>query len=362
MRQSHRRRPTPNRRPQRTPRRTTRRRSHTNTPLISQRQAGGLLLLITLLSAASFVWFRNRATFTPSPPLDEPAAVLIATVTPKPTQQATRTMPATEVNIETTDDLFQIATLPEQMVALINQDRDEQNLPPLAWHEMAATVAEAHSAEMNQFDYLNHRNLEGLGPDHRYSMAGGTARVQENVYTLAHSLNIAPHTEADWLGLLQDAQQSLMDSPGHRAAILSPTATHVGIGLTYAAEQGKLHLVQLFVHQHIALQPTTRRVQVGEHVTLAGQLLTEGNNVLINLAYEPYLTPLTQTVLRDGGNYTSSAEIVSAIPLDIDDTGAFRQAIQIPSEGPPGLYHIRIWIEQAGDPYMVSNIVVEARE
>ena len=81
MRQSNRRKPTPHRRPSRTPRRTTQRRTRTNTQHVSQRQMGGLLLLIVLLGAAGFVWFRNRTASTPIETLDEPAAVLSSTAT-----------------------------------------------------------------------------------------------------------------------------------------------------------------------------------------------------------------------------------------------------------------------------------------
>ena len=49
---------------------------------------------------------------------------------------------------------------------------------------------------------------------------------------------------------LHDAQESLMRSPGHRAAVLSQKATHLGVGVAITSDdQGQrlYHVTQVFV-------------------------------------------------------------------------------------------------------------------
>jgi uncharacterized protein YkwD len=52
--------------------------------------------------------------------------------------------------------------------------------------------------------------------------------------------------------LLTEAEESLLRSPGHRAAILSPEATHFGVGVASRNEQGfgRVHYVtQIFLRR-----------------------------------------------------------------------------------------------------------------
>jgi len=43
-----------------------------------------------------------------------------------------------------------------------------------------------HSDEMAQFGYMSHWNMDGYGPEYRYSRAGGVDKAQENVYRLVY--------------------------------------------------------------------------------------------------------------------------------------------------------------------------------
>ena len=288
-----------------------------------------------------------------------PALSISSTATlPVPTHTPTTAIVLTESTRISSS--FEAHVLAEQMLILINRDREEAGLAPVSWDNLAADVALAHSADMNLYNYFSHRNLEGYGPDHRYSFAGGTDYPSENVYVFSHSRGGGPRSAADWEERIAEAQQSLMESPGHRATILSPGATHVGIGITYNETQGNLHIAQLFLNHYVDLDPVVRRVQPGETVIVSGQLLPGVSEPLINVAWEPFPEPMTREQLNATRSYRSSAEIVSVPPITIDSTGAFREHIVLNHENQPGLYHVRIWVNLDDNPIQAAQFIITA--
>jgi uncharacterized protein YkwD len=105
----------------------------------------------------------------------------------------------------------------EVMLALVNRDRADAKLPPLTLDTALSDVARKHSDEMRATGNVAHVSpTTGSAADR--VRAGGivTALVLENV---ARAYGIS------------EAEQGLMNSPGHRANILSREATHIGIGI-----------------------------------------------------------------------------------------------------------------------------------
>lgn len=120
-----------------------------------------------------------------------------------------------------------------RMLELVNRDRAEAGLPPLALDERVAAVARAHSLEMATTGVVAHVSpTTGSAADR--VKAGGirTAVVLENV---ARAYGVA------------EAQAGLMNSPGHRANVLSENATHLGVGIVLGDEVAGRH--ELFVTQ-----------------------------------------------------------------------------------------------------------------
>jgi uncharacterized protein YkwD len=113
---------------------------------------------------------------------------------------------------------FTTAAQAEQAVwKLLNADRARAGLPSLAWDARLADVARAHSADMHAHNFFGHVSpTTGTAAD-RVRKAGLDALViQENV------------ARASTAG---EAERGLMNSPGHRANILSREATRVGVGI-----------------------------------------------------------------------------------------------------------------------------------
>ena len=100
-----------------------------------------------------------------------------------------------------------------QLYLLVNAERSNAGLPPLVPSADAAEVAELWSQFMADLGDLAHNDGWFTSDSKRRVGAGA---VGENVAT---NIDVA------------DAHRRLMNSPGHRANILDPRFTHVGIGV-----------------------------------------------------------------------------------------------------------------------------------
>ena len=244
------------------------------------------------------------------------------------------------------------------MLTLVNQDRQANGLTSVAWDEAATAASLAHAEEMAQFGYLSHWNLEGQGPDYRYTMAGGLDHVRENVYLYQHSPGAGPVSREAWETLIRQAQQSLMESSLHRDNILTPEHTHVGIGIAYNAAAGYLGIAQEFVDHYVTLQPLPSRASLREAIVVRGRLEAGAANPVINMAYEPFPATLTLAELRATGTYESPAEIYEVVPLSVDDGGRFNQSVILDNRGQAGLYHVRVWVETKFEQVLAADVIV----
>lgn len=100
---------------------------------------------------------------------------------------------------------------------LINIERERQGLEPLLWDTRLMGTARAHSADMNERRFFSHINPDGQGLAGRLRAAGISFGYSgEN---LARGQRTPESVVAAWMG-----------STGHRRAIMSDMATHIGIG------------------------------------------------------------------------------------------------------------------------------------
>lgn len=114
----------------------------------------------------------------------------------------------------------------QQMLVLVNQERQKFGLKILVMDSEIMKVARAHSKDMWEREYFSHINPDGETPFDRMSKAGiKFSRAGEN-------LALAPTVEM--------AHQGLMNSPGHRRNILDPNFLRVGIGVIDGGIYGKM--------------------------------------------------------------------------------------------------------------------------
>lgn len=123
----------------------------------------------------------------------------------------------------------------EETWRLVNVDRARAGLPSLAWDARLADVARSHSADMLAHNFFGHVSPTTGSAADRVKRAQIDAMViQENVARAATP---------------GEAERGLMNSPGHRANILSKDATRLGVGIvaTEAGGQRELFVTQLFI-------------------------------------------------------------------------------------------------------------------
>ena len=111
-----------------------------------------------------------------------------------------------------------------QMIELVNQERTSRGLQALKVNSAAGAVARSYGQEILTTGYFSHIDQAGRSPFDRL-------RAAKVPYGAAgENLALSP-------GVSQ-AHQALMNSPGHRANILSPVYRTVGIGVLDAGQYG----------------------------------------------------------------------------------------------------------------------------
>lgn len=317
--------------------------------------AGGLIL-ITALFLGGRALFGGGASPTSVP---TPIARSTATST---TVQATKTLtPTQSPTPEAEITAPNIPALQQYMLGLINDDRRAEGLSELAWDSTAASAGTRHAQEMARFEYLSHWNLEGYGPDHRYSLIGGTNYVMENVYYYTQTVGFGPTSAEQWQDRIRRAQQNLMDSSGHRDNILAPEHTHVGVGIAYDEANGWLAVAQEFINRYVALNSPAAggtRVALGDSVTVAGRLESGASNPLLALAYEPFPESMSVTELRKTSTYVSPAENYETFSLTLDADQRFDKTVSLNHGDQPGLYHVRIFVDVETLPDQIPAVDV----
>lgn len=120
-----------------------------------------------------------------------------------------------------------------KMLSLVNSERTSRGLLPLILDSSLQSLARSYAKEMFQQGYFSHYDPEGRSPFDRMNDAGIT------YVSAGENLALAPSVDL--------AHQGLMNSPGHRANILSPNYHRVGIGVMDGGIYGKM-FVQEFTN------------------------------------------------------------------------------------------------------------------
>jgi uncharacterized protein YkwD/PKD repeat protein len=130
-------------------------------------------------------------------------------------------------------------TIAEQLFIYINEARGLFNLRPLSYVHSLSVAAQGHTDDMAAYGYTGHTGSDGSSPAYRLQLAGYTGGYggEATAWGMSNAL---------------DPVQFWLTSPGHRAIILNPAVTEVGVGYTvdynapnvwyWTAEFASLHL------------------------------------------------------------------------------------------------------------------------
>lgn len=120
------------------------------------------------------------------------------------------------------------------MVDMINQERLAAGLNPVIADLRLTAVGRAKANDMKVNNYFSHTSPTYGSPWAMMQQAGITVRWAGE--------NISGNKS------VPSSMAALMQSPGHRANILDPRFTHVGVGIAYGSTYGNLY-VQEFLQQ-----------------------------------------------------------------------------------------------------------------
>lgn len=123
-----------------------------------------------------------------------------------------------------------------RVLELVNAERAKQGLSALQWHDGLANVAYAHSKDMHDRQFFSHNNPDGKTPFDRIMAYGLSYRRAAE--------NIAAGQKTP-----EEVMQGWMNSSGHRANILDPNLTSLGVGYYKGSVGYQTYWTQVFMAQ-----------------------------------------------------------------------------------------------------------------
>lgn len=206
----------------------------------------------------------------------------------------------------------------QRLFELLNAERVKTGLAALTFDPELAAVALKHSEDMRANDFVAH-----------VSPASGTSEerlLRAGIITDRAAENVGKGYDPD------EIHEGFMNSPGHRAAILHPDMTHVGIGVAQKKEldQTTYLVTELFIRRVPPLGPDYRTVFRAELDRLresAGASAVKEDPALTRLADEAarefldnealsqndVLRQLQERITRSNLNVRSIATVLSVV-------------------------------------------------
>lgn len=138
---------------------------------------------------------------------------------------------------------FMALILPDVLIDETNVSRSTNNLNTLKTNTILNTAAQLKANDMASKGYFSHTSPEGLTPWHWFELAG-------------YKFSYAGENLAVNFVDSKDVVDAWMDSPGHRANILSDYFTEIGIGVADGKYNGQeaTFIVQMFGRPAPAVQ------------------------------------------------------------------------------------------------------------
>jgi hypothetical protein len=134
-----------------------------------------------------------------------------------------------------------VNTVPLERTAfdMLNQKREENGLPRLAWSDQLAAAARVHSQNMAEFNFFSHRGLDGKMVSDRADdqHIGRWRSIGENIaFTRGYQDPVAK------------AVQLWMDSPAHHQNLMDSNWKEAAVGIAVAPD-GSYYFTQVFLRK-----------------------------------------------------------------------------------------------------------------
>jgi uncharacterized protein YkwD len=233
-----------------------------------------------------------------------------------PNSSATPSLPSTTPpNI--LSETYSHEELVNYALLLINSDRKSNGLQNVTLSDIDS--GQRHAEDMLEHSYFSHWDTKGLKPHMRYTLAGGTGAVSENIAAYTGGINTDLKTalkNLEWSMMYDDAASQW----GHRDNILTPFHNKVSIGIAYTQSKG-LYFVEDFVNDYV--EWSTLTVSNGE-VNMAGTIEKTGLTIQHVAIY--FDDPLSLTAQQLGnppykGSYDMGTYVGMALPSGWESVG-----------------------------------------
>jgi hypothetical protein len=261
------------------------------------------------------------------------------------------------------------------VLALINHDRQVAGVPPVAWDDRAAKAAYGHVTDMAENGYTAHWGTDGSVPEDRYTRAGGTHLMKENVACFFDGEHRQVDAGAQYQPVdLEKIESAFMNevppNDGHKKNILARWHTSVGVALATPMGVPQPCMAQEFVDEYGTYDSLPRAARPGQSVTISGEVKDPVTFGGVGIARIEPARPLSVAHLNSTSTYAIPRPFILYFPKGYQTpkpvaVNGKRFSIEVPlsDQNQPGRYEISIWGAFPGDPAlaMLSLRVVDVR-
>jgi uncharacterized protein YkwD len=252
------------------------------------------------------------------------------------------------------------------VVRLVNAERQKAGLKPLSVDSRLQIAAQAHASDMAQRNFYAHNSPEGKTPRHRFTTAGlpGNIAWGENIAAgvadpgagdrmmavpsaCGWDERMGPWVE-EYYASPEGAMTLWIASPGHRANILNPGFTHIGVGYSHnPGSQWKDYWCQDFAALPNG-QPAPTPPPIGPEVTgyshnpvKAGErFVIQGRNFGGGNLFASHATTSLEVIARDPDRITVrapdyAAPTAATVVVRIEGTEARGPVLTVTPNGTP---------------------------
>lgn len=249
-----------------------------------------------------------------------------------------------------------VESVRRELIEMLNETRRGAGLPELTEHAGLREVALGHSRDMVANDYIGHQSPRSGTPADRVRTSGlQSGLVLENIgrgYSAA------------------EIHRGLMESPGHRANLVNPDVSHVGIGVVAQPEGARSAFIvtEVFVRMaervDLAGAPSTivdlinrsRSARGAPPVEIQDHLSEAAQNAATEFFADPGLSQ--QDTVDDASASLRRFAIayrrlggVMAIVADVSEAGALEPTLD------PDVRHVGIGVAQGTRPDTGPNAI-----
>jgi hypothetical protein len=243
----------------------------------------------------------------------------------------------------------------EYVLALVNRDRAEEGLEPVAWDDVAARAAKRHVEDMVQRGFTAHWGTDGSVPEERYTEAGGEHMAQ------LRQIDPNPRFTAEALEKIQGAfMAEVPPNDGHKRNILKPVHTHLGVAVAKPVGVEQPCMAQEFVDNYGDYDSLPRTARIGQTLKIAGEVHSPAQFGGVGIGrIEPAKAMLpaelnTTSVYRVPEPYILFFPAGFKTPKPVQVKGnEFEIEVPLDQARKPGRYEVSIWGKYPGDDALV---------